>query len=185
MKMNQKPCLTVTVIGVGRVGSAVAFALIPHCTRIYLVDSNAKRLEGEFRDLRHSAWLINSGCTVEKGIVDDANRSDYAIICVGKARSSSAESTDDLFEHNYPVVRRICQAINARTLILTNPVEKITEHLNKELKIQAVPIGGLLDEAREQIDKVKGGYIIDHKGHTNWGVAGEVVEFVKEKKHIM
>ena len=29
---------------------------------------------------------------------------------------------------------------------------------------------------------IKGGYIIDRKGHTNWGVAGEVVGFVRGKK---
>lgn len=173
---------TVTIIGVGRVGSAVAFALIPHCSRIYLVDSNAKRLEGEFRDLRHSAWFINRKCIIEKGTIEDANKSAYAIICVGKARSSSKESTEDLFDDNYPIVKKICSRIKVKTLILTNPTEKIATKIKEELKIHAIPIGGALDKARLQIDNVKGGYIIDRKGHTNWGVAGNVVEFLRKNR---
>lgn len=176
--------LTVTVIGVGRVGSAVAFALILHCSKIYLADVDKKRLEGEFRDLRHSACLINKKCIVEKGTLQDANKSDYAIICAGKARKSSKESTDSLFGNNYPIVKKICKRLKVKTLILTNPTERIADEINREVfkAPLAIPIGGMLDKARAEIDGITGGYIIDRKGHTNWGVAGEVVEFVMRKK---
>jgi len=149
------------------------------------MDSNENRLEGEFRDLRHSAWFINKDCVIEKGNIMDANRSDYAIICAGKPRKSSMESTDDLFDDNYPVVKAIWEKLNIKTLILTNPTERLAGTLNKEVfrKPMAVPVGGGLDKAREQIDGIKGGYIIDRKGHTNWGVAGEVVEFIRRKKY--
>src|SRR3990167_1102803 len=176
--------MKVGIIGCGKVGSAVAFSLLSHVDDIYLYDINRHLLQGELWDLRHASALLN-GATVHFGPYRVIGRvkCDVVVICAGKPRTSSKDSMDSLVNYNWPIIKHIGEQLRAyhfkgKIMVVTNPPDKLIPALNGS---PGIPVGDVLDNARSNTRiwkskrRVGGGYILDHKGYTNWGIAAEVV----------
>lgn len=176
--------MKIAIIGVGHVGSTIAYSLIPHCKILYLMDIDRARLEGEFRDLRHAAYFINNKCEIIKGHYKDTRYCDYVIICVGHSRGKAKKDMNKIFDINLPVVRNIInkftKKFNKEILIVTNPPKEITEALYAEHNLypKMTPISETLDRARSNIDNKSGMYILLRKGYTNWGIAAAVTMYI-------
>ena len=90
----------ISIIGVGAVGAATAFALMNHgtATEIVLVDINKKRAEGEAMDLEHGKVFVQP-VSVYAGDYEDTTDSDIVIITAGLAQKQG-ETRIDLVNKN-------------------------------------------------------------------------------------
>ena len=178
-----------TIIGVGRVGSAIAFSLLhkPLEGELVLVDVDERRLEGEYLDLAHAAKELAPNLKIKTGRMKDATDSETIIISAGKAREPR-ESMDYLRKVNSSVVAGIClqakkYAPNARVIVVTNPARAMLGIARRFFSDAEIP-DSKLDEMRFAFFKNQnnvrsaGHQILRLKGYTNWGVAAAVASMI-------
>ena len=121
----------ITIIGSGRVGSTIAYALTCReiASEIVIIDINGARALGEALDIRQGL-PYNTACAVYAGGYDDAKDSDIVIITSGIARQPG-QSRLDLIKINIEIQKAIipqitAQAPNAVYIIVSNPVDILT-----------------------------------------------------------
>jgi L-lactate dehydrogenase len=144
--------------GGGRVGSTVAFALqqagIVH--EIAIVDTAQDAAAGEALDLRHGVPL-SSAQRILSGDYEAAAGSDMVIITASLRRKPD-ESRLELISRNVTLFREIAKSLrsvrlarDAVLLVVTNPVDILTQLLLKELDVEwtrVIGLGTLLDTCR-------------------------------------
>ncbi len=71
--------MKITIIGTGRVGSAIAFAAVmePLASELLLVNRSREKAEGDALDLAHASALRNSNMQIRAGDVDDTAGSTF------------------------------------------------------------------------------------------------------------
>ncbi len=168
--------MKIAIIGIGKVGSSVAFALLfhPKVKEILINDIDENKLAGEVEDLKQAANIMKKKIIISASTINYMDKSDYIFICLGKARHSSKESTDALFDNNFPLVRKAIFGLpKDKVYILTNPTERIAEVLGVKY------CGKIMDKVRKQTKAMTGGQIIDRKGNTCFGIASEAWRIVR------
>ena len=167
--------VSIGIIGVGNVGKSIAFNLLSHpdVDKILINDIDVDRLEGEIEDLTQAAAIMEQKTEVIMSLKEDMLDCDINFVCIGKRRSCSEESTDDLFYDNIADVSRAIKDLRKESVwIVTNPTERLAENLGTHY------LGKLMDGIRKLTKAHNGGWIIDRKGHTNWGIAAEAYMLV-------
>ncbi|XP_067012117.1 L-lactate dehydrogenase [Anabrus simplex] len=122
----------VSIVGVGQVGMACAFALLTQkvCSELALVDNVEDRLLGETMDLQHgSTFLRNSkiSCSTDYAVT---TKSKLCIVTAG-VRQKPDESRLDLVQRNTDVFKNIIPQLikyspETVLLIVSNPVDILT-----------------------------------------------------------
>lgn len=173
--------MKIGIIGVGRVGSAIAYSLlfVDHVKEIYLADKDEKKLMGEYWDIITAASLGETGKLIIKA--DDnyemLRRCDIIFIAAGKARDTGDQNMDSLYEENRTTMKEIFAKLEGfdsnRIYMVTNPVERLAGYFNCNY------IGSVVDKTRSENELPGGGLIIDMKGFTNWAIAMEACELVR------
>jgi malate/lactate dehydrogenase len=164
--------MKVVIVGVGKVGSTVAYSMLHRkdVTEIVLVDSNAEKLRGEHIDLKQASHVLRSENIVHMwpDHLDVLDPEYVAVISAGHPRSPG-ETDDVLFEKNFKAVESIVSLLKAKQVfILTNPSEKIVKILQNNNPLKTIiPLGQL---HRHHGDCSK---ILETKKYTNWGIAAE------------
>ena len=176
MDGKEKGRMKVLIVGAGRVGASVAFALIQKgrhiVERLDIWEVDRQRMMGEIYDLRDAAIISKSGITV--GVGEKNRRYDIVIVCAGRSRRFIGESDSDLFNDNKNIVMGIARKfIGRKFLIVTNPPERLSRIAGR--LVNAEPMGKMLDEARRIQGRKDSSHILRNKGYTNWGIAAEVV----------
>ena len=170
------------VYGVGKTGSAIGFVLADSglFSEIGLIDIDTKKAIAEVIDIS-SAIVHNKYRT--KLFHEFLPDSDYVIITAGKKRSGN-EDMDSLFEFNYNLVKNVVyecsvKSLEAKILIVTNPVKRIVEELNNP---NCVAIEDQVDKMRDELGYVSeiGALLNKDKGGSNWVVAKAVLEEIKK-----
>lgn len=146
----------VAILGAGRVGSTLAYALAVSGTvrEIVLIDSNAERAEGEAMDISH-AVPFHAPVSVRSGGMADVAGALVTVVAAGAAQRAG-ESRPDLIRRNTDVLARLVpDAVRANPdgllLIATNPVDALT---GAALRLSGLPparvfgSGTVLDTAR-------------------------------------
>ncbi|KJE95812.1 L-lactate dehydrogenase A [Capsaspora owczarzaki ATCC 30864] len=126
------PSRKVTVVGVGQVGIACAYAILLQniASEIALVDVVADKLKGEMMDLQHGLALMkNVKISASTDYAVTAN-SDLCIITAG-ARQREGESRLDLCGRNVAIFKNIIPNLvknspNTILLVVSNPVDILT-----------------------------------------------------------
>jgi L-lactate dehydrogenase len=151
--------MKVTIIGGGgRVGSNAAFAL--QCagivSEIQILDANAELAEGEALDLLHGAAAL-ADQRIYAGDYERARDTNIYVITAGLRRKPD-ESRLDLINRNVALFRGILKDIRAaghlncaKFLVVSNPVDILTELATRELNVpahQVLGLGTMLDTAR-------------------------------------
>ncbi|HEY1277749.1 MAG TPA: hypothetical protein VGF25_22770 [Thermoleophilaceae bacterium] len=123
---------TVSVVGAGHVGAAVANALVllRACDRVVLFDRDSARAEGEAWDIADAIPLLSEMEIVPTADYADIGGSDAVVVTVG-ATSGPGESRLELLGRNASitadVVRELDRACPGAVLILvSNPVDVLT-----------------------------------------------------------
>lgn len=133
IKISQRK---VAVIGVGHVGSSIAYAIALKdvANEIVLIDSNYQKTVGEAKDIRHG--LSSMGiCDVRPGDFSDCVDCDLIIITAGRGRKAG-ESRLDLTAENIVIMKSVIDEVKKYynggvILIVANPVDVLTYKVDR------------------------------------------------------
>ncbi len=149
--------LRIAVIGVGRLGQAVAFRVLqePYVKEMLLVDLREDFVQGVAEEFRHYV-AIASMHDVEIEAMSDASEvsgADIIIVTAGVPRKPGM-SRRDLAGQNAKIMKNIAEALSPRNpnavfLIATNPVDAMTMVFKRYARTEKVyGFGTMLDTAR-------------------------------------
>lgn len=152
--------MKISIIGMGKSGSAIAFSLL-HSVKIdelVLSDKIKDLVNGEAIDLNHAKVALSpeTKITVMEDI-EQTKDSDIVIITAGKARMpGDNKKREDLFEVNKEIIKPICENIakyspNSYLIIVTNPstqMGKVALEASGFPKERVIAMDNQLDTAR-------------------------------------
>ncbi|MEM6779800.1 MAG: lactate/malate dehydrogenase family protein [Planctomycetota bacterium] len=127
--------MKITIVGTGRVGSAIAFAMTinPLASELVLVNRSRERAEGDAMDLSHASALQNSNMAITAGDIADSSGSDVIVFTASVPMEGLGETKSrlDMAVHNIPMLRdwipKLAQASpDAVIIMVTNPVDAMT-----------------------------------------------------------
>ena len=155
--MNNK----VVIIGCGNVGMSYAYALLNQRTyvnKLYLIDINEQRVEGEVMDLNHCLSYAPSKISINKGKYSDCADARIVVIAAG-ANQKPGETRTDLINKNASIFKDIVSNVmasgfNGIFLVATNPLDVMTYLTYKYSGLPASKVlgtGTSLDTARLQV----------------------------------
>ncbi len=146
----------IAIVGVGAVGSTLAYALMiqGQANEIVLVDVNRAKAEGEAMDLGHGLPFVRP-VEVRAGDYADCASAEIIIITAGAA-SQPGETRLDLAARNVGIFKQIIPQIVRHNpegilLVVTNPVDVLTYLTVKLAEHPAAKVigsGTVLDSAR-------------------------------------
>jgi len=146
-----------TVIGVGSLGSCIAYELAVRgmIDQLVLIDVYRELAEGNAEDIAQAA-AFRSDVEVIPGDYEDADGSQVIIVTAGKPRTPEMKSRMELLEANIRIIRSV--ASNLRKihgepviLTLTNPVDVMNYAMWKITGLDrrsVIGSAGMLDSAR-------------------------------------
>lgn len=151
--------MKISVIGIGRVGSSVAFALTMRelCKELVLVSRSREKAEAEAMDLAHTAALGETLITIRAGAPADVAGSDLVVLCASSPMGTGKDlSRMDLARDNWSLYGELVpelfrHAPEAIYLIVSNPVDVLTY---RTLKLSGadpsriIGSGTIIDSAR-------------------------------------
>lgn len=147
----------ISVIGAGRVGSAVAHTIAVQslASEIVIVDIFKDKALGEAIDIRQGTSVLDYGINIKAGDYADTADSDIIIFTLGAARKVG-QSRLDLAKGNVELVESVIPEVakrspEAKYVIVSNPVDIVTYTIIKLSGIpenQIIGTGCLLDTAR-------------------------------------
>lgn len=164
--------MKVMIIGVGKLGSQVAFQILSRFKPEKLILSDIRDLNGDILDLQHACV----GLDIKTEITEDREPCDFIFITGGAARSQKIKTHEELYEINVPVMKEIAKDIekyvtkDTKIIVMTNPVEKLTELFKNHFK------DNLVTCPEEELMKMRDGKelgweIVKTKGYTSFGPA--------------
>lgn len=162
--------MKIMIIGVGRLGSTVAFLTLLRLTPEKLILSDIKDLTGDILDLQHTC----KGLGIKTKITTEREPCDFIVITAGFARNQKIKTHEELLKLNEPVIKEIinnlngCLKKNTKIIVMTNPVKKITGIVKKLLPNYYVSNPEkILKKIRN--NKELGWKIVSTKGYSSFG----------------
>jgi len=151
----------VVIIGCGNVGMSYAYALLNQRTyvnKLFLIDIDEKRVEGEVMDLNHCLAYAPSKISINKGTYADCKDAKLVVIAAG-ANQKPGETRTDLIHKNASIFKNIIENVMASgfdgiILVATNPLDVMTYLSYKYSGLPAnkvIGTGTSLDTARLQL----------------------------------
>lgn len=154
--VGQKNNRKVSIIGVGFVGSTIAYALMMKglVDEIVLIDINRAITDAESLDIRHGIPYMGL-CNIHSGDYSDIVDSDLIVITAGRNRRPN-ESRLDMASDNVKIAKSVCTDIkrfynSGVVLVVSNPVDIITTKVTEWLGLPKGVVFGtgcLLDSSR-------------------------------------
>ncbi len=177
--------MKISITGIGRTGTATAFALVTRglADELVLVSRDPTKIaDGHARDLSHASVFLNPRpARIRSGTVDDAAGSDLVIVTNSIPAPDRAADDDrpldrlELAEGNAEVLRKLMPALadgspDAVFLILTNPVDVMTHVAIRAAKLsprRVIGSGTLIDTGRfrELLAQLVGGHPVDVRAY--------------------
>ena len=162
---------TIKIIGVGRMGSSIAYTLMlgPHDLDILLSEplaENQKKAEAELWDLAPVAKATgNTISLVPMGEQD--YRCNLVIVTAGKARTSPEQTKHSLLKANQAIVEDATLFVPPSTpiFIVTNPPIELARELRRRGHTNVIPLRKCTDKLR---GKKVNEFVLVNKGHTMW-----------------
>lgn len=150
--------MKISIVGLGRVGSAIAFANVmnPIASELLLINRSRNRAEGDALDLAHASALRNSNMQIRAGELSDASGSDVIVFTASAAYGDPKRKRSDLAGENYRLLQKWIPPLAAASpdailILVTNPVDALTY---ASIKLSGFPpsrvigTGTLLDSVR-------------------------------------
>lgn len=201
--------MRVSIIGIGRVGSTVAYALCMRelCDELLLYNRNKRIAVGEALDLDHALAFGNKQTHVEAVDIAGTADSDIIILCAS-ATIENMQSRQDLGPSNAALYRSILPEVlshspHAIIIVVANPVDILSYLLVKEFSWpwqKVVGTGTLIDSARYRwlLSQDAGihpqdlrAYILGEHGESQIAIqsvaqaGGEKIDFNDERNQIL
>lgn len=150
--------MKITLMGMGRVGSTLAYTLVSRGLgeELVLVDQNRKAAEGEALDLTHMEAFTGHPTAVRAGSIEDTAGSEVIVMTCSVPWSSRYKSRFDIGADNRRMFEEIIPPLvkgspNAKILVVSNPVDVMTYHALKLSGLgprRVFGTGTLIDSAR-------------------------------------
>lgn len=148
----------IAIIGLGMVGSSIAFSLMQEgiFSEIVLIDKDRKKAKGEAMDLSHGIPFCEN-INIYEGDYDDI-KDCYVVIITAGANQEKGETRLDLIDKNLKIYKSIIPNITKTDfegilLVVSNPVDiltYVTLKLSGYDKKRVIGSGTVLDSARFQ-----------------------------------
>jgi malate/lactate dehydrogenase len=145
----------ISIIGTGRVGSAVGFLIAAtSLDDVVLVNRNKNKAIGEALDIVNVIPQNSSISIIGTDDFEHTSGSDVIVITVGAGKIVADRS--DLIPYTIPIIREISKKISrcssdAKIIVVTNPVDVITHYILKETGLSPkniIGMGSSLDSDR-------------------------------------
>lgn len=150
--------MKLSIIGAGRVGTTLAFAVMQRniLRELVLVGRDRNRTTGEALDLEHAQSFLAAPAEIHAGGIADTAGSDVIAFCASIPMPEDIHSRMALAQGNAKLVRELVPALcaaspNALLLMVSNPVDVLTWHALKASGWPASRVfgtGTMLDSAR-------------------------------------
>ena len=150
--------MKVSVIGLGNVGSSLAFVLaIRNVVReLVLVGRNRDLVMGDVLDLRHGQLFVDTPTDVFAGRIADTAGSDVIAICASVPTPKNMRSRLELAQGNVDLMRELMPALarhapDSKIVIVSNPVDVLVHYALEFTGFQPHQIlgtGTLVDSSR-------------------------------------
>ncbi|MEM1582778.1 MAG: malate dehydrogenase [Candidatus Bathyarchaeia archaeon] len=147
----------VSVIGVGNLGSCIAYEIANRglAEELVLIDVLRDLSEGNAADIEHAIAFRNN-TSIYAGDYSDAEDSSIIVVAAGKPRTPEMKSRLELLEVNKQIIRDIAKKIRGIreepvVITLTNPVDVMNYLLWKYTgfpRTRVIGSAGMLDSAR-------------------------------------
>lgn len=150
--------MKITIVGTGRVGSAIAFAatINPPASELMLLNRSRRKAEGEAIDLANASAMRNSNMRICSGEITDSAGSDIIIFTASVPYGDPNRKRSELAADNRAIVEEWIPPLaeaspQAILLMVSNPVDALTY---AALKLSGFPpervfgTGTLLDSVR-------------------------------------
>lgn len=173
--------MKINIIGIGRLGSTLAYAIIKDLDVVYLRLVDIKDLTGDLLDLRHARDILNKPTPrIGVGPIRDP---DITIICAGLARHPDKKPMHAIYSRNRIMIEEILNdnsfPYNHNIILLTNPSRRLCGWASKNWKeYKFHHIESILERNRGNDtgwDIVCGG-----KGYSNFGPVEATIVKIKE-----
>lgn len=141
----------ICIIGVGRVGSTIAHALLMRGANIIIYDKNFNKACGEAQDLADFCKIQGFGSIVWSRTIPEEK---IYIVTAGKARTPEMKNKIELWNDNLNIMFEIFKDIKheCSAIIVTNPSTELAKHLSITYKnVKFIPSGHHLDQVRAEM----------------------------------
>ena len=173
--------MKIMIVGVGRLGSQVAFLTLLRFKPEKLILSDVMDLTGEVLDLQHAS----NGLGIKTEITTEKEPCDVVVIAAGVARNQKIKTHEELHELNTPIIKSIVPELkqylkeNTKIVVMTNPVEEMTKTVKELLpKHHVTNPEKILVKMRNSEEL--GWKIVSTKGYSNFGPAVSAVLLLEE-----
>ncbi len=146
----------IVIIGVGLVGSTIAYTIMMNqiASEIVLIDISREKASGEALDMNHG-MAFYSQITIRDGDYDDCADANIIIVTAGIGRKPG-QTRIDLAKTNISIIKDITKnimkyAVNPLILVISNPVDILTYVVQKESGLppyRVIGSGTILDTGR-------------------------------------
>jgi L-lactate dehydrogenase len=137
---------SVAILGAGAVGVACAGPLLQLglASQLALHDRDGDRARGEALDFHHAGPILPE-CTVTGGPMDSIRAADVAVLAAG-THTQPGETRLDTLDHNLAVAIEVADALDEAlpkvVIVVTNPVDVLTEYLTRRWESRRVTVFG-------------------------------------------
>lgn len=125
--------MKVSIIGIGRVGSTVAYTIVLRglAKGLVLVNRTRATAVGEAHDLSHTLSLTDHQMTIRAGDARDTEGSDLIVLCLSDGSVRDAANRLDMAAANAALFKKelpplVAASPQACLLVVTNPVDVLT-----------------------------------------------------------
>jgi L-lactate dehydrogenase len=125
--------MKVSIIGMGRVGSTLAYtvALKELCDELILVNRNPEVAIGDAKDLQHALPFIERQMQIDAGDITRTVGSDIVVLCASVPTPDNMRSRRELGRPNARIFDMLIPSVaelspSAKLIIVSNPVDALT-----------------------------------------------------------
>jgi len=150
--------MKISIIGMGHVGSTLAYTLMLKGlgSELVLVNRSPERAVGDALDLQHAGSFVNHSMQIRAGSIEDTAGSGIIILTASIPKTPEIRSRLDLAPGNRGLVRELVPALvrlspDTVLIVVTNPVDVMTWYALRDSGLppsRVFGIGTLVDSAR-------------------------------------
>jgi len=150
--------MKISIIGIGRVGSTLAYIVASRglCNELVLVNRRHEIALGDAFDLMHTLPFLTRIIHIHAGDIQATHGSDIIAICASVPMKGDILDRNDLASGNIKLFESMIPSLveyspKARIVIISNPVDVLTYHTLKITNLPASQVmgtGTLIDSAR-------------------------------------
>jgi L-lactate dehydrogenase len=150
--------MKVSIIGLGKVGSSLAFVLSLRniIKELVLVGRSTESVMGDVLDLRHGQLFVEAPTRIYAGTLEDTQNSDILAICASAPMAADMQDRQELGPANVKLMASLLPELaryspNAKLVMVSNPVDILVHYaiqLTGFAPHQVMGTGTLVDSAR-------------------------------------